>query len=171
MRERDRFVEAGITEWDEGQHVERADARVRTAMVTQVDPVVRRARQGESGGDHLRRASDCRDHAAVMHGIAGAVHDACSGDLHRFNTRVDHRRVAPLADVRHDFELVLYRRNASIDSSGCAGSARPPRFFARNASTAALKRLLFSGRAKPWPSSGKTTYVTALPFLRIAAAI
>ena len=34
------------------------------------------------------------------------------------------------------------------------GSCRPPRQRARNASATAMKDRLFSGRAKPWPSSG-----------------
>jgi len=33
------------------------------------------------------------------------------------------------------------------------GSKRPPRYFARNSSAFAKKCMLFSGRAKPWPSS------------------
>src|SRR5262245_43179565 len=38
--------------------------------------------------------------------------------------------------------------------SSPTGSQRPPRWRARNASTIALKARSFSGRAKPWPSSG-----------------
>ncbi len=37
------------------------------------------------------------------------------------------------------------------------GWARPPRHLARKFSVIALKALLFSGRAKPWPSSGNST--------------
>src|SRR4051794_41025438 len=46
--------------------------------------------------------------------------------------------------------------SSSLLSAGDGGSARPPRYFARKFSAAALKAMLFSGRAKPWPSSGKT---------------
>ena len=38
--------------------------------------------------------------------------------------------------------------------SSPTGSNRPPRCSARNASVTALNDLLFSGRRKPWPSSG-----------------
>src|SRR5271157_478347 len=38
--------------------------------------------------------------------------------------------------------------------SPATGSQRPPRFSARKASARALKSIRFSGRAKPWPSSG-----------------
>lgn len=36
------------------------------------------------------------------------------------------------------------------------GSARPPRQVARKFSATALNAMLLAGRAKPWPSSGKT---------------
>ena len=48
------------------------------------------------------------------------------------------------------------------------GSARPPRQRCRKFSAAALKAILFTGRAKPWPSSGNTTYVTGMPLAFIA---
>jgi len=44
----------------------------------------------------------------------------------------------------------------SVASASDAGSARPPRYFARKPSTAALKAISFSGTTKPCPSSGKT---------------
>ena len=157
VRQRDRVVERRVAERNERQHVERADPRVRAAVRAQVDSLVRDARQRDRRGDDLRAAADRGDHAAMVNGIAGAVHDARPLRFHRGGGGVDHLRVASLAQVRDDLELVRYFKYAWIDSSGCAGSARPPKFCARNASTAALKRLLFSGRAKPWPSSGNTT--------------
>ncbi len=38
--------------------------------------------------------------------------------------------------------------------SSVMGSARPCKIFAKNDSAAAIKDILFSGRARPWPSSG-----------------
>ena len=51
------------------------------------------------------------------------------------------------------------------------GSARPPRHDPRKFSAIALKAMLFTGRAKPWPSSGNTTYVTGMFFAAIACTI
>src|SRR3954451_16969317 len=55
--------------------------------------------------------------------------------------------------------------------SPLSGSMRPPRHWPRNASARALKSMLFSGRAKPWPSSEYTTYVTEPLFFSIASTI
>src|SRR5215510_9813892 len=48
------------------------------------------------------------------------------------------------------------------------GSNRPPNCSARKASVTALNDLLFSGRWKPCPSSGYSTYVTGI-FLSVIA--
>ena len=118
VRERDRVVERRVAERNERQHVERADARVRAAVGAQVDALVRDARERDRRRDDLRRAADRGDHAAVVHRIAGAVHDARALRLHRSGARVDHAGIASLADVRNDLELACYFRYASTDSSG-----------------------------------------------------
>ena len=52
-------------------------------------------------------------------------------------------------ELRHFIKLVALSPLPS-------GSKRPPRYLARNASAAAVKTRLFSGRANPCPSSGNT---------------
>lgn len=46
------------------------------------------------------------------------------------------------------------RTSALEPGTACHGSARPPRCCARNSSARPKKSRLFSGRPKPWPSSG-----------------
>ena len=54
-------------------------------------------------------------------------------------------------------EAQRQRSSAVAPGSARHGSARPPRTLARNSSTRPRKSRLFSGRAKPCPSSGYTT--------------
>ena len=56
---------------------------------------------------------------------------------------------------RSSASAYCFTLSSTLASAGDGGSARPPRYFARKFSAAALKAMLFSGRAKPWPSSGK----------------
>jgi hypothetical protein len=74
---------------------------------------------------------------------------------------------SPDWDIEHwRDDLVTAQSNPAISSrpalnsivepakSSPTGSQRPPRCAARNASTTALKERRFSGRPRPWPSSG-----------------
>ena len=67
---------------------------------------------------------------------------------------------------------VCRRGNCAVAPSGTTkSSARPPKCFAKNNSARPLKSIRFSGRAKPWPSSGYNTYSTGIFLLCIANAI
>src|SRR5581483_9512519 len=54
------------------------------------------------------------------------------------------------------FGIHCFTLASNLASSADGGSDRPPRYLARNSSDAALKAMLLTGRANPWPSSGKT---------------
>src|SRR5205807_10476714 len=72
----------------------------------------------------------------------------------------------------NDFSVKSPYFTSAVDpGTFCQGSNLPPRQECRNSSVRPSKSSWFSGRAKPWPSSGYTTKVTWPPFLRMVSTI
>ena len=92
-------------ERDEGQHVERADARMGAAMRAQIDALDRDARRAPPPPpDTASPLAEKREDAAMMHRIAGAVGQRRARVLDRAGHRIEHFRIAPFGNVGHAFE-------------------------------------------------------------------
>src|SRR5438552_18189738 len=122
-------------------------------MIARTEPIAKRFTDVIGGHAEVRRA-------ALEHPESRAAHPDDRGDfvaipveLLRHRVEMPEQLVGAVQEV--DFHDRYFRKLVTL-SPLPSGSTRPPRYLAKNASAAAVKTRLFSGRAKPCPSSGNT---------------
>ena len=97
------ILKSDAVDGDEGNHVGRAQARVRALVTGEVDEFGGLA---DAANRRLlnRLALACqRDHAAVVVGIHLAIEQVDAGHPHGFDNGIDFGRVAALREVRYAF--------------------------------------------------------------------
>src|SRR2546429_2894762 len=122
-------------------------------FIARPEIIAKRFNDVVGGHTDVRRASLEHPEHRAEHADDRGDFVAISVELFRHRVEMPEQLVGAVQEV--DFHDRYFRKLVALSPLPC-GSTRPPRYLAKNASAAAVKTRLFSGRAKPCPSSGNT---------------